>query len=47
MENSEIWLQYSIAPGLYPKSLPVKYSNLYNFLDDITDILFASLSKPY
>ena len=34
----------STIPGLYPKSSPVKYSYLSNFLDDNAEILAASLS---
>ena len=36
---------YSTTPGLYLKSLPVKYSYLSNSLDDNAEMWAASLSK--
>ena len=38
---------YSTTPGLYLKSLPVKYSYLSNSLDDNAEMWAASLSKSY
>ena len=44
-ENSN--LTFSTTPGLYPKSLPVKYSYFSNSPDDNADILAVCLSKSY
>ena len=38
-------LARSTTPVLYPKSSPVKYSYLWNSLDDNAEILAVSLSK--
>ena len=40
-------LASSTTPGLYSKSSPAKYSYLFSFLDNNTEILAASLSKSY
>ena len=40
-------LASSTTPGLYFKSSPAKYSYLFSFLDNNTEILAASLSKSY
>ena len=40
-------LTCSTTPGLYPQSSPVKYSYLFNSLDDHAEILAASLSRSY
>ena len=37
-------LARSVTPGFYPKSWPVKYSYLSNYLDGNAEILAASLS---
>ena len=39
--------EYSTTPGLYPKSSSVKYSYLFNCLDDNAEGLAVSLSKSY
>ena len=40
-------LACSTTPGLYPKSSSVKYSYLFNCLDDNAEGLDVSLSKSY
>ena len=40
-------LAFSTTSGLYPKSSPVRYSYLFNSLDNNAEILAASLSKSY
>ena len=48
MPNGEyLNLASSTTPGLYSKSSPAKYSYLFSFLDNNTEILAASLSKSY
>ena len=40
-------LALSTTPCLYPKSSPLKYSNLSSSLDDNAESLAASLSRLY
>ena len=40
-------LARSVTPGFYPKSWPVKYWHLSNYLDGNAEIFAGSLSKLY